>query len=35
MASPDGQRFLVLENASQGIGRPLTLVLNWTALLKK
>jgi dipeptidyl aminopeptidase/acylaminoacyl peptidase len=32
--SADGQRFFVVENAVD-VGRPLTIVENWTALLKK
>jgi len=31
----DGQKFIVLENATEGIARPLTIVQNWTAALRK
>jgi len=33
--SPDGQRFLVVTEPERGASPPLTLVQNWTALLKK
>jgi Tol biopolymer transport system component len=34
-SSADGQRFFVVENAAEGVGRPLTIVENWMALLKR
>jgi hypothetical protein len=34
-ASGDGQKFLIIDNAALGVGRPLTAVQNWTALLRK
>ena len=33
--SPDGQRFLVNSRAEETASRPITLVVNWPALLKK
>lgn len=33
--SPDGQRFLVVSEPEHSASPPLTLVENWTALLKK
>ena len=33
--SADGQRFLVRTDPDQATAEPLTLVQNWTALLKK
>jgi hypothetical protein len=33
--SPDGQRFLVNTLAEEAIPAPITLVVNWPALLKK
>ncbi|MGB7266369.1 MAG: hypothetical protein WBC92_12710, partial [Terracidiphilus sp.] len=35
VASPDGQRFLMLMSASQAKPEPITVVVNWPALLKK
>jgi len=34
-ASPDGKSFLVVSQGGQQAGAPLTLVVNWTSLLKK
>jgi hypothetical protein len=33
--APDGQRFLVRATPEKQAGRPLTLVVNWPALMKK
>jgi hypothetical protein len=33
--SPDGQRFLLVQPASGAKPSPITVVLNWPALLKK
>jgi Tol biopolymer transport system component len=33
--SADGKSFFVVENAAEGVGRPLTIVQSWTALLTK
>ena len=35
VASPDGQRFLMLVPASKARNEPITMVVNWPALLKK
>ena len=34
VVSPDGQRFLMLVPASQAKPEPITVVVNWSALLK-
>ena len=33
--APDGQRFLVRATAGQAAAQPLTVIVNWPALLKK
>ena len=33
--APDGQRFLVLATPQQQAAEPLTVIVNWPALLKK
>lgn len=33
--SADGQRFLLLTSPEQSLSEPLTLIQNWTAVLKK
>jgi hypothetical protein len=33
--APDGQRFLVRATPQQQAAQPLTVIVNWTALLKK
>jgi hypothetical protein len=33
--SRDGQRFLVNTSSDEGLSSPLTIVLNWTALLER
>jgi hypothetical protein len=33
--TPDGQRFLVRATPEKQAGHPLTLIVNWTALLRK
>jgi len=33
--APDGQRFLVRATPEKQAGRPLTLIVNWPALMKK
>jgi hypothetical protein len=35
VVSPDGQRFLMLVPADKGKPQPITVVVNWPALLKK
>ena len=35
VASPDGQRFLMLVPANEAKPAPITVVVNWPALLKK
>jgi hypothetical protein len=32
--TPDGQRFLVLATPQHGAAQPLTVIVNWPALLK-
>jgi len=33
--TPDGQRFLILKPLEEPATTPITLVLNWTSLIKK
>jgi len=33
--APDGQRFLVRATPQQQVAQPLTLIVNWPALMKK
>jgi hypothetical protein len=33
--SPDGQRFLILSTQDNAATTPITLVVNWTGLMKK
>ena len=35
VVAPDGQRFLVRATPEKQVGQPLTLIVNWPALMKK
>jgi hypothetical protein len=34
-AAPDGQRFLMISATNEALASPITVVLNWTAALKR